>query len=92
MSGIDDLDQLALERGEYRPQIVTTLEDKANFTDQGEHPLLAAQGRRLDDLDFRTFGGPAEGGEYRLLATEFDRIIPPQAGRDHPAIDAEDQI
>jgi hypothetical protein len=51
-----------------------------------------AKGGLLLDLIFGTLGGAAEGPEGGAVAAELDRIIPPQAGGDHPAVEVDDPL
>src|SRR4051794_1080792 len=80
------LEQPPLERREQGPELVAAPEHRAALADQRPHALPVAERRALLDLIFGMFGGSAEGPEGGVVAAELDRIILPQAGRDHPAV------
>jgi len=87
---LDDLEQLAFERREHRPELMPALQDMATLAYQRPHALTIAQSRALLNAIFRALGGAAEGSEYSSLTTKLDRIVAPVPRRDHPAVKIED--
>ena len=87
---LDDLEQLAFERREHRPELMPALQDMATLAYQRPHALTIAQCRTLLDAIFGALGCPSERSENRGLTAKLDRIIAPVPRRDHPAVKIED--
>src|SRR3954447_7160018 len=66
--------------------------DDSALPHQRPHALPVAEGGALLDLVFGMLRGASEGPEGGVVAAELDRIILPQAGRDHPPVKLDDPL
>ena len=71
---------------------MAALQHLAGLADQRPHALAALQRRALLDPIFGPLGGAAEGPEGGRAGIEVDRIILPQAGGDHAAVEIDDAL
>src|SRR6185436_10162935 len=62
------------------------------LADQRPHALPAVQGGTLLDPIFGPLGGAAERPEGGAFGRKLDRIVLPQAGRDHAPVQIDDAL
>ena len=65
---------------------MSSLHDLAVAAEDQKRPLLSGPGRLLDDTIDRHFRGPAKNRKDGPVRPQGDRIVAPQTGRHHEAI------
>jgi len=90
--GFDDLQQAPLKQSQDIGQFVPPLKHLPSFSKQRPHTLPVTERWTLFDTCLRTFGRAPKSAETGGVFAEIHRIIPPNTGSDHAAIDIKDTL
>src|SRR5688500_20052879 len=90
VSAGDHFHQPPFDRREDRPELMAAPQHLAGLADQ--RPGAVARGRAFLDPVFGPLGGAAERPEGGGVGPQLDRIILPQSGGDHAAVEVDDAV